>query len=274
MAFDHCGRVSRRTVFVLAALAMSGVTPASARGIVPASSAHRASRSDPALPRVAARIAERAPLRIIAFGSSSTEGAGASSPSASYPSRLQQVLAARLASPVEVLNRGVGGEDADDMVLRLPAVLAEKPDLLIWQTGTNDPLRDVPLARFAAATRSGIAMIRATGADVMLIEPQLCERLRTTLGADRYRLALRQIGAELHVPVVRRFDLMRSWLDKGLVTEAALMSGDGLHMADAGYALLALAVAREVLQGALLPGTPAKGRAALATRSVWSGPSR
>jgi lysophospholipase L1-like esterase len=168
----------------------------------------------------------------------------------------------------------VGGEDADDMVLRLPAVLAEKPDLLIWQTGTNDPLRDVPLARFVAATRSGIAMIRAAGADAMLIEPQLCERLQNTLGADRYRLALRRIGAELNVPVVRRFDLMRRWLDKGLVNEAALMSGDGLHMADAGYALLALAVAREVLQGALLPGTPAKGRAALATRSVWSGPSR
>ena len=266
MLAGHSRRVSRRGAVVVVAMAISGIGPASAQKTVLPAGAHRVGT---ALPRVAARIARGAPLRITAFGSSSTEGAGASSRSASYPSRLQEALSARLAGRVEVLNRGVGGEDADDMALRLPAVLAEKPDLVIWQTGTNDPLRNVPLARFAAETTSGIVMIRTAGADVMLIEPQLCERLQSTPGADRYRLALRRIGTELNVPVVRRFDLMKNWLDKGLVTGAALMSGDGLHMADAGYAMLALEVAREILQGALPPGTPPKGREALGTHSVW-----
>ena len=201
------------------------------------------------LPRVAGRIAEGVDLRITAFGSSSTEGAGASSKAASYPSRLERVLSARLSGRVAVLNRGIGGEDADDMARRLPAILAEQPDLVIWQTGTNDPLRAVPVERFVAETRAGIADMRAAGVDVMLIEPQFCEKLQSMVGADRYRLALRQIGAELRVPVVRRFDLMRAWLDKGLVTRAALMSGDGLHMADAGYSMLATEVAREILAG-------------------------
>jgi hypothetical protein len=43
----------------------------------------------PDLPHVARQIAIGAPLKIVAFGSSSTEGIGASSPANSYPSRLQ-----------------------------------------------------------------------------------------------------------------------------------------------------------------------------------------
>lgn len=195
---------------------------------------------------MASRLARGEPLRIIAFGSSSTEGAGASSKAASYPSRLEQALSGELPGPVVVLNRGIGGEDVDDMVLRLPAVLAEKPDLVIWQTGTNDPLRGVKLARFVAETRAGIAAMRAAGADVMLMGPQLCDRLEQTDGADRYRLALNRIGAEMGVPVIHRYTLMHAWLRERRITRAALLSDDGLHMADAGYAMLAAEVAREI----------------------------
>lgn len=201
----------------------------------------------PGLPHVAARLAAGEPLRISAFGSSSTEGAGASTPAASYPSQLQRILASRLAGGVTVLNRGIGGEDADDMALRIPAIIADRPDLVVWQTGSNDPLRDVPLDRFANRTREGIAALRAAGIDVMLMTPQLCDRLDSAPDAASYRKALRSIGRENSVPVVRRFDLMQQWLDRRMITRAALLSTDGLHMADAGYHLLATEVAREIL---------------------------
>src|ERR1700722_3665050 len=99
------------------------------------------------LTQVIERLAAHLPVRIIAFGSSSTAGTGASSPSASYPARLEADLTAAWSAPgsVVVLNRGVGGEDADDMALRLPSVIAEHPDLIIWQTGSNDPLNGLPL---------------------------------------------------------------------------------------------------------------------------------
>src|SRR5580700_9930602 len=39
---------------------------------------------------------------------------------------------------IEVINRGVGGEDAKEMLARLDkSVLAERPDLVLWQVGTN-----------------------------------------------------------------------------------------------------------------------------------------
>ncbi len=199
------------------------------------------------LPRISALLAARVPVRIVAFGSSSTEGVGASSPTASYPSQLERELSELLPhATVVVLNRGIGGEDADDMSRRLPAILAEKPDLVIWQTGSNDPLRGVPVEQFISETRAGVAAMQAAGIDVMLMEPQYCRRLASAPGSARYRDAVRTVGAEMGVPVVRRYDLMQSWLRRGLVTPAEMLSADGMHMADAGYALLATDVAEQI----------------------------
>jgi lysophospholipase L1-like esterase len=197
----------------------------------------------------AADLAARHALYITAFGSSSTQGIGASSLAASYPSRLQAELAARLPAGdrVAVSNRGIGGEDVEDMMRRLPRILAEHPDLVIWQTGTNDPLRGVPLARFADLTRAGIALMRAAGIDVMLMEPQDCPVFAGKPGALAYRDAVRAIGAEFGVPVVRRYDLMEGWLHQDRLTAAQLQAPDGLHMSDTGYALLAKAVAGLIL---------------------------
>lgn len=201
------------------------------------------------LPQIADRLAAHEPVRIVAFGSSSTQGAGATSPAASYPSQLQtdlqQLLQAR--DRVTVLNRGVGGEDADDMAKRLASVIGEHPDLIIWQTGSNDPLRGVPIDRFVQETIAGIQQIRAAHIDVMLMEPQFCSRLTGRHSSSAYRHALRAIGVGMSVPVIRRYDLMHMWLDEYLLTPAQLLSPDGLHMADGGYALLAGAVAREIM---------------------------
>jgi len=202
-----------------------------------------------ALPHVARLLGQGAPLVIIAFGSSSTEGVGATSRATTYPSRLQTELRAALParSSVNVLNRGVGGEDADDMMRRLPKIIAELPGLVIWQTGSNDPLKGVPLERFIRETRRGIEAMRRAGIDVMLMEPQDCRVLQAVSGSLLYRDAIRSLGAEFGVPVIRRFDLMREWRIGRTLTEAHLMSPDALHMTDGGYALLARAVSDQIL---------------------------
>jgi acyl-CoA thioesterase-1 len=203
---------------------------------------------DRRLSHLADRLAAGLPMRIIAFGSSSTEGYGASSPAASYPSRLQDALNAAW-SPrrqVVVLNRGIHGEDADDMARRLPAVIAEHPDLIIWQTGSNDPLLNLPLDRFVQETSAGVQEIQAAHIDLMLMEPQLCRALDGKPVSVSYRDALRSIGAEMDVPVIRRYDLMRGWLADGVLTATQMLAPDGLHMADGGYAKLADAIAADI----------------------------
>jgi acyl-CoA thioesterase-1 len=201
------------------------------------------------LQRVALRLAAHDTLRIVAFGSSSTEGIGASSPAAAYPSQLQADLTRLLQARghVIVMNRGIGGEDADDMAKRLASVIAERPDLIIWQIGSNDPLRGVPIDRFVQETMAGIQQIRDAHIDVMLMEPQLCLKLSGAHSSRQYRHALRAIGEGMGVPVIRRYDLMHAWLDQHVLTPEQMLAPDGLHMADGGYAKLAQAIARHIL---------------------------
>jgi lysophospholipase L1-like esterase len=135
------------------------------------------------------------------------------------------------------------------MMRRLPAIIAEHPDLVIWQTGTNDPLRGVDPAHFSDLTRQGIAAMRAAGIDVMLMGPQLCARLADSADAVRFRDAVTAIGADMQVPVIHRYRMMQDWLARHMLTETQLLSSDGLHMADGGYALLAKAVAQDILAG-------------------------
>src|SRR5258708_3438893 len=91
------------------------------------------------LRRVSRHLETDRPIKIVAIGSSSTAGAGASSPDATYPSRLELELTQHfLWHDIAVLNRGANGEEAADMLARFDAnVVAEQPDLVILQTGTN-----------------------------------------------------------------------------------------------------------------------------------------
>ncbi len=204
----------------------------------------------------AARSGPYRTLRIVAFGSSSTQGVGASGPAAAYPAQLETMLRAVLPAGVRVANRGIGGEDVDDMMVRLDKdVVAARPDIAIWQTGSNDALRHVPLARFEAETRAGIAAIRRAGIAVVLMEPQWCPALEKT--GDGFRDAVRRIGADMGVPVIRRSDLMHDWIRSGQLTMADMLSPDGLHMRDAGYRLLATRVAAEILQLDIARAAPA-----------------
>jgi len=153
-----------------------------------------------------------------------------------------------------VLNRGKGGDDSEAMARRLERdVLADKPDLVIWQTGSNDPMSGVSVERFTELTRAGILAMRATGADVVLMDQQWCKKLSTTDGAEAYGAALHAIATELNVPVIRRNALMRAWAAQGLLTPTQMIGPDGLHMTDAGYDRLARAATAQLLANAGLP---------------------
>ena len=59
------------------------------------------------------------PLDILAIGSSSTEGVGASSPANAYPARLKDELEKETGVDFDVKNAGIGGELATKTVERL-----------------------------------------------------------------------------------------------------------------------------------------------------------
>src|SRR5262249_32956783 len=118
---------SRILAFIAIAIDFVAIGPALAFQDGPATETLQAcsapsemTRLDQAIVRTTARVARGRPLRIVAFGSSSTAGRGASSLSQSYPSRLEAVLRSLLpGQDVTVINSGVSGEDAEAMLARL-----------------------------------------------------------------------------------------------------------------------------------------------------------
>jgi lysophospholipase L1-like esterase len=196
------------------------------------------------LPHSAAQLNFQHSLTIVAFGSSTTEGTGATSPARSYPRMLETDIIQALGSEysVKVINRGVAGEDILDMMKRIDTdVLSQKPGLVIWQIGTNDPIRGVPLSTFETTTRAGIAAIRGIGSDVMLLEPG------DTHGTFMYRFIVRQISLEMRVPIIKRYDLFYKWLNSGKTRIDLLMCPDNIHFTDEGYARLAAEISTEIL---------------------------
>src|SRR5687767_4730853 len=136
-------------------------------------------RLDHPLRRTGQRLAAGLPLTIVAIGSSSTAGAGASSPAMNYPSRLAVELKALLPrANINVINRGVGGETAKEMLARFDnQVIAEKPDMVVWQVGSNSVLRDQPLEPAGALIRDGLRRLKAAGSDVILMNPQYAPKV-------------------------------------------------------------------------------------------------
>lgn len=186
------------------------------------------------------------PVRIVAFGSSSTEGVGASSPAASYPAQLQAMLSAQFpGTPVEVVNKGIGGEDLIEMAARLDRdVLGLAPTLVLWQVGTNDILRGRDPLPFGVLLAQSIARLQAAGIEVLLIDPQTFPREAELAAFTGIVAQLRAAAKTAGAGVVPRHDAMRHWLDGGQFTYATMLSPDGLHMTDASYRCLASLVAQ------------------------------
>jgi lysophospholipase L1-like esterase len=196
-----------------------------------------------ALPHFSRAIENRRRLRIVAIGSSSTEGVGASSPAANYPSQLRALL--QLAMPedsFEVINLGVGGETAVNTVERLRRDIPRlSPDLVVWQVGTNDALTGAVIADYQTTVRDALKFLKAGQFDVLLIGPQWTRKLAGNPAYVAVRDATAQVARVEGVTLVSRYDAMRKLAEAS--GREDFTGPDHLHMNDRGYRCLAEQVA-------------------------------
>src|SRR5271170_5563659 len=158
-------------------------------------------------------LASGEPLTIVAIGSSSTAGAGASSAAATYPSRLAVELRQRFPGhDITVLNRGINGQETDQTLARFEtAVIAAHPDLVLWQVGTNSVLRDRPLKPHSVMLHEGIAQLTAAGADIVLIDMQFAPRVLAKSETQNMEDQIALVAKEANVDLFNRFAVMRNW---------------------------------------------------------------
>jgi lysophospholipase L1-like esterase len=203
------------------------------------------------LSHVASKLASGQPVVIVAFGSSSTQGYGATSPEFNYPNRLAAQLRRQYpGANITVLNRGKGGEDAPEMMKRLQSeVIDAKPDLVIWQVGTNAVLRNLDPAETAKLVEEGVARIQVAGADVVLVDPQYSPRVTEHReSANRIIRLLGRVAALRHIGIFPRFEVMRDWHDQQALPIDSFVIADGLHMNEWGYACFAQLLGDDIIK--------------------------
>ena len=203
------------------------------------------------LSRVASELAAGEPVVIVAFGSSSTQGHGSTSPDFTYPNRLAAQLRRQYpTADITVINAGKGGEDAPEMMKRLQtAVLDRNPDMVIWQVGTNAVLRNLDPVETVKLVEEGIARIQATGADLVLVDPQYSPAVNARAESATKLINLLGKVAELrHVGIFPRFEVMRDWHERQSIPIDNFVIADGLHMSDWGYACFAQLLGDDIIR--------------------------
>ncbi len=210
------------------------------------------------LPKLLETVRSNAPIRIVALGSSSTWGTGATSRAHTYPARLEQELrTAWPKSDVRVINAGVRGQLARHMLARIDKdVTPFQPQLVLWQTGVNDAIKGVPIADYKQQLRTGVERLRKLGADVVLVDQQYYPSFKKLKDGPLYLDAMREVAADLKVPIVQRYRIMQHLISSAQFTAATLLAPDQFHLNDRAYDCIGRLVARSLEAIAVAPTKP------------------
>ena len=246
--------VSPRAVALVAAALILGFfssgNPALARdfGVGACATPDALIASDFPLPRVAARLKAGKPLKIVAIGSSSTRGAGASDAAHAYPAQLREELGHHFPeSAIEVVNKGVNGQKTPAMVARFERdVFAFAPDLVIWQVGTNSIIQDKGVTGDDEQIRQGVALLKAAKVDVILIDPQFAPKVTADPDYPEMLRIIADVSRSERVMMFPRFAIMQRWVNTGQARLEDILSRDGLHMNDLSYGCLAGLLADQI----------------------------
>jgi acyl-CoA thioesterase-1 len=183
------------------------------------------------------------PIVYAALGDSTVEGQGASGRDANYVSRLHERL--RTVYPAaRVVNYGVGGATSADVLAdQVRRAVAAVPNLVTISVGPNDITTRVPVAKFEQHIGEILKILgRETGAVVvvnLLPDIAVTPRFRSNDARDAlgrqtvlFNEALRR-QARIHgAEVVDLYTVSQ----KEVPARPELLSADGYHPSDAGYA--------------------------------------
>lgn len=190
-------------------------------------------------------------VKVLAIGSSSTVGVGASSPSATYVARLETSLEGALQGmDINVVGRGLSGEVAEGAADRMRREVEEtKPDLVVWQVGTNDALRQVSLEKFKGCLKTTLAWLATNKVDVVLIDPQYGDALTKDEHYEKVVTAVAEVARDQRVLLVDRFEAMRELQrERG---DRFYLTADNLHLNDTGHRCMGEQLARAIVGGLL-----------------------
>ena len=210
-------------------------------------------QADAGLPRVAVAIKAKN-LKIVVAGTASSTLPGANGPASAYPARLEAALQKKLPDvKVTVISLAKSRQTAADMAASFSQVLAdEKPNLVIWQTGTADAMRGVSTDDFQATLEQAVGKLREGGADIIFMNPQYNPRADAVIATAPYAEAIRWVALGNAVNLFDRQAVMRQWGELG--TFDLLAATKSLDTAANVHECIGRLLANLVIQGLAVNG--------------------
>jgi hypothetical protein len=179
------------------------------------------------LSHVGEAVSQAKRLQIAVVGSASSTLRGASGVQHAYPAQLEAELGRRLAGvAVKVVPHIQQGTAADVAATFQRLTAAEKPNLVIWQTGTADVMLGVEPDMFRDALDKGVQALQQSGTDVILMNLQYSPRTDPMMHVGPYADAMRLVAEDRSIPLFNRMAIMKYWNDEG-VFDFYSMSNDG-----------------------------------------------
>jgi acyl-CoA thioesterase-1 len=204
------------------------------------------------LPHTGARLKSGEPLKIVAIGSSSTVGLWEFRPAATYPEVMRrEILRLQSNAKLAITNSGRVGDTIPDNLARFERdVLDFKPDLVVWQLGTNDIAWGGHVDdQLKTKIVQGVRSLKAIGADVILMDLQYTPMVLASAYYSQMQAMISEVARQEQIGLFSRFALMRKSIDAG-VSPGALVSWDRLHNSSEGYDCVGRALARTILANA------------------------
>lgn len=182
---------------------------------------------------------------IVALGSSSTTGFGTFRSGAAFPDVMkQELLRLRPSARIELINSGRIMEDIPSNVARLDNdVLRYKPDLVVWQLGSNDAVWRGIADNAKEMVSNAVKRLKATNADVVLVDLQYAPLVLLTTRHIRMEKIIAEVALEQNVGQFPRFLLMKRAIEGGVT---GLVWWDGLHNSTEGHKCIGIALAQMI----------------------------
>jgi len=201
----------------------------------------------PPIPSLVAALKSKTQITIVAIGSSSIKGVGASAPDKTFPAQLEKMLRSYFPDKsVVVLNKGVNGDRIDQMSQRFESdVLSYNPDLVIWQTGINDALQNkVPI--FISELPAALSFLKRKATNLIIMDLQYTGEAQDSSQILVEQTLLNETSNQ-SVGVLPRYKLMQEVVKQDIYPLSRILYTDNLHLNDLGYEILSKCAMNRIL---------------------------
>jgi lysophospholipase L1-like esterase len=193
---------------------------------------------------VRAKLKAGKKLTVVALGSSSTTGFGTGFGGAFPDVMKQELLRLRPSARIELVNSGRIMDNIPDNVSRLESdVLRYKPDLVVWQLGSNDALWRGIGGNVKEMITDAVKRLKAASADIVLIDLQYAPLVLLTDRHTHMEKIIAEVAHEQNVGLFPRFLMMKRAVDGGV---KGLVWWDGLHNSAEGHKCIGVALAQMI----------------------------